>query len=257
MSNQENIASSLAADIARHCAEFEKSDAYSEMILAAVKSLYEEAIKDTFRWGNFPKAVKEALESALPANISEIVDLPRYNLMMARALAESWETSAVSDQLVKQMQDLVIDFIKEDEIPEFIKASELWAAYIEQYQDEALHEGWEHPHVTVSDDDRGFVLVGFNKENKNRSRSHSDKPYMCEVYLGFHRVTDKDRKAVKQDGDEFYTLYAGKLGHSDALGKKPVRFGSKFERLVGALYYGNSKLIMNEDPTEIYYPGHD
>ena len=252
------IAASLATDIAKHCAEFEQSPEYAEMIRAHVKKLYDDAINDTFRWGKFPNAVKEALQSALPANISEMVDLPRYNLLMARAMAEHWEANAVGDQLVKQMQDLVLDFIKEDATPEFIRASDLWAAYVEQYKEEALHEGWGRPHVVTEDDGEGFFYIGFDKEEESRNRHGGrDKPYSCEVYLGFHHVTDSDRKPVKQDRHEVYTLFAGKLENSDALGKKPVQFRGRFEKLVGALYYGNSKLVLDDGGDDIYYPGYD
>lgn len=263
MENSETIspiAASLAADIARHCAEFEKSDAYAEMIRTHVKKLYDEAINDTFRWGKFPNAVKEALQAALPANISDLVDLPRYNLLMARALAEHWETQAVGDQVVQHMQELVLKFVKEDATPEFILASDLWAAYIEEYAEEALHEGWESPHV-ITTDENGFFYIGLCKEPEESSSSwrssSKDKPYQCDIYLGFHHVTDDDRKPVQQDGNNVYTLFAGQLDNSDALGKKPVQFRSRFEKLVGALYYGNSKLILDESGDDIYYPGYD
>ena len=39
------------------------------------------------------------------------------------------------------------------------------------------------------------------------------------------------------------------------MGKKPVQFRTKFEQLVGALYYGDSLLILDQDDAdEIYYP---
>lgn len=254
------IAASLATDIAKHCAAFEQSPEYAEMIRAHVKKLYDEAIKDTFSWGDFPKAVKKAIQDALPANISELVDLPRYNVLMARTLAEQWETKAVGDQVVQHMQDLVLKFIKEDETPEFIHASDLWAAYIEENAEEALHEGWGAPHVVTTDED-GFFYVGLCKEPEESSSSwrstSKNKPYHCDIYLGFHHVTDEDRKPVQHEGDSVYTLFAGKLENSDALGKKPVQFRSKFEKLVGALYYGNSKLVLNEGAEDIYYPGYD
>lgn len=254
------IAASLATDIAKHCAAFEQSPEYAEMIRTHVEKLYNDAIKDTFSWGKFPNAVNEALQSALPDNISELVDLPRYNLLMARTLAEQWETKAVGDQVVQHMQDLVLKFIKEDATPEFIRASDLWAAYIEEYAEEALHEGWERPQVITTDED-GFFYIGLCKEPEERSSSwrssSKDKPYQCDIYLGFHHVTDSDRNTVKQDGHEVYTLFAGKLDNSDVLGKKPVQFRFKFEKLVGALYYGNSKLVMDADSDDIYYPGYD
>lgn len=256
-------ADTLANDIARHCRQFEQSDAYQEMLRKHVAALYETAIEGAFRWSDFSKTIRKALEESLPANISEMVDLPKYNLLLARTMAEQWETKAVGEQMVKQMQDLITNFVKEDSIPEFIKASELWQAYTESYAEEALHNGWESPHVVVSNDvGDGFFYVGLDKEPQGSSSSYlsrtvKDKPYQCEVYLGFHHVIDDRKQAVQHDGHDVYTLFAGQLDNSDALGKKPVQFRDKFEKLVGALYYGNSKLIDDMSAEDIYYPGHD
>jgi hypothetical protein len=265
MSTENNISTSLANAINEHCRQFEASEAFHDMIDQHVRALYENAIKDTFRWGKFPDAVKKALEEALPANITDIVDLPRYNLLLARSLDEQWKANAVSDRLVTQMQELVKDFIEQDQVPKFIKASDLWSAYIEQYLDDAAHEGWERPEVVVEFQEESYgkyFQIGFNKEPyQERSWSRS-KPaehyYQCETYLGFRLVSeshDRDAKPLMHDGHMAYSLYTGKLEHSDVLGKRAVSFRTKFEKLVGALYYGDSLLVLDEsDADEIYYP---
>ncbi|WP_313824047.1 hypothetical protein [Leclercia sp.] len=264
--NETNISTSLANAINEHCRQFEASPEFSEMVSKHVRSLYENAIQDVFRWGKFPDAVKEALKEALPGNITDVCDLPRYNLMLARALDEQWKTNAISDRLVTQMQDLVKDFIEQDQTPKFIKASDLWAAYIEQYQEEAAHEGWERPQVVIAEPDedwmKNYFQIGLEKEPHNNSRySHTREKthyFQCDVYLCFRKETTReDRKdiPVTHDGHEVYSLYTGQLEGSDALGKKPVQFRNKFEKLVGALYYGDSLLVLDEsDADEIYYP---
>lgn len=262
MTTEATNASSLANDINDHCRQFEASDEYHDMIRSHVRKLYEKTIEDTFRWGKFPDAVKKALEEALPANITEMVDMPRYNLLLARTLDEQWQTNAVSDRLVTQMQALVKDFIEQDQVPKFIKASDLWRAYIEQHEEEAAQEQWEAPQVVIDDERDGFFYIGFEKEPHVESRYSStrrkDHAISCEVYLGFRQVKSReDRKEVPvlEDGNPVYSLFNGKLEHSDALGKKPAQFYSKFDKLVGALYYGDSLLVLDEsDADEIYYP---
>lgn len=264
MSTKKNtIADSLANDIAKHCSEFEKSPEYAEMIRTHVKSLYEKAIKDTFSWGSFPDRVKKALESALPENISEVVDLPRYNLLMAKELSSQWEVNGVSEQMASGMKDLVLEFIKSYEIPKYIKASDLWEAYVDQYQEEAAHEGWERPKVIITETEESWDVdnfrIGLEKEPDSASLygTSKDKYFQCDTYLCFHPETTKElrgRVSVKHDGYPVFSLYAGKLEYSDVLGKKVVQFRSKFERLVGALYYGGSFLVLDEsDADEIYY----
>lgn len=262
MSTENNISTSLASAINEHCRQFEASPEFSEMVSKHVRGLYESAIQDVFRWGKFPDAVKEALKEALPANITELCDLPRYNLLLARTLDEQWKTNAVSDRLVTQMQDLVKDFIEQDQTPKFIKASDLWRSYIEQHEEEATHEQWEAPQVVINDDGEGFFYIGFEKEPYTESRysttRRKDNAYSCNVYLGFRQnTTREDRKdiPVLEDGHPVYSLFTGKLEGLDVLGKKPVQFYSKFEKLVGALYYGDSLLVLDQaDADEIYYP---
>lgn len=268
MSNENNIANSLASAIAQHCSAFEQSSEFSEMVQSHVRKLYEKAIEDTFRWGKFPDNVKKALESALPANISEMVDLPRYNVLMAREMASQWEGNAVSERLVNQMQALVKGFIEEDQTPKYVKASVLWAAYCEQYEEEAAEDGWERPEVIIENDRDGFFYIGFEKEEATESLSrysrHSkkDRAHQCETYLGFHQKTQRDENRQSQpetyEGFGVYSLFNGKLEYGDALGKKPVQFRTKFEKLVGALYYGDSLLVLDaDDADEIYYSGRD
>lgn len=264
MTTEATNASSLANDINDHCRQFEASDEYHDMIRNHVRKLYEKTIEDTFRWGKFPDAVKKALEEALPANITEMVDMPRYNVLLARTLAEQWQANAVGEQLATQMQELVKEFIELDQTPKFITASALWQAYIEQHLDDAAHEGWERPKVIVADEDDNswcnFFRIGFDKEQEQTSRFGREKThyFQCETYLCFKQETTReDRKdvPVMHDGHEVYSLFGGQLEHSDALGKKPVQFRTKFEKLVGALYYGGSLLVLDEsDPDNIYYP---
>lgn len=266
MSTENNISTSLANAINEHCRQFEASEAFHDMIDQHVRALYENAIKDTFRWGKFPDAVKKALEEALPANITDIVDLPKYNLLLARTLDEQWKTNAVSDRLVTQMQELVKDFIEQDQTPKYIKASDLWAAYIEEHQEEAAREGWERPQVVIAEPDedwqQNYFQIGLDKEPYSNSRwSHTKQKthyFQCETYLCFRKLTtSEDRKEVPvlHEGNEVGSLYTGQLDGSDALGKKPVQFRSKFEKMVGALYYGDSLLVLDAcDADEIYYP---
>lgn len=263
----ENITTSLANAINQHCRQFEASEEFHKMIAEHVRSLYENAIKDTFRWGKFPDAVKAALVEALPANITDICDLPKYNLLLARTLDEQWKASAVSERLVTQMRELVKDFIEQDQVPKYIKASDLWAAYIEEHSEEAAHEGWERPQVVIAEPDedwmQNFFQIGLEKQPHETSRWSTSREkthyFQCETYLCFRKETTReDRKEVPvlHDGKEIYSLYSGQLENSDTLGKKPVQFRSKFEKLVGALYYGDSLLVLDAcDADDIYYPG--
>lgn len=262
MSNETNIANSLSTAIAAHCTAFEQSPEFADMVRKHVTSLYEEAIKDTFRWGEFPKAVKKALEEALPANISELVDLPRYNLLMAKELASTWEGNAVSERLVTSMRGHVLEFVKSHEVPKYIKASDLWAAFIKEHEEEAAQEGWETPSVLMQYSDYGSFMVGLEKAPEEKSsfssRSRSkDHAFQFANNLYFTKeITYEDREKldVLHDGKPVWRLFSGAL-EGDALGKKVHQFRSDFEKLVAALYYGDSLLVLNaDDADDIHYP---
>lgn len=256
------IAASLAADIAKHCTSFEQSPEYAEMIQTHVRKLYEKTIEDTFRWGNFPDAVKKALEAALPANISEFVDLPRYNLLMAKELAAQWEMNGVSERLVTGMKSMVLEFVKSHEVPKYIKASDLWAAFIEGNKEEAAHEGWERPEVLMEHSEYGSFTVGLEKEPYDESGIYSSrkKTYAHQFNNSLHFSKVRTHESRKGWIDELYEgkpvwrLFSGKID-DDTLGKEVVQFRGKFEKLVAALYYGDSLLILDaDDADDIYYP---
>ncbi|MDE1188232.1 MAG: hypothetical protein PW844_17345 [Pantoea sp.] len=265
MSNETNMSASLAKSINDHCRAFEASDEFGEMVHSHVRKLYEDAIKDVFRWGKFPDAVKKALEEALPGNISEMADLSRYNLLLARSLQDEWNANAVSERTVSHMQQLVKDFIEQDKVPKFIKASDLWAAFIEEHQEEAAHEQWGRPEVIVKTDSEygKYFQIGLCKEPAEEPGRYSHRRtkteyFECDTHLGFSLVKasrDRDAEPLMQDGHEVYSLYTGKLEYSDTLGKRAVQFRSQFERLVGALYYGDSLLVLDDEADDIYYPG--
>lgn len=258
---QSPIAASLATDIAKHCAAFEQSPEYAEMIQSHVRKLYEKAIEDTFRWGKFPDSVKKALEEALPANISEMVDLPRYNLLMAKELAAQWEMNAVSERLVSSMKDMVLDFVKSHEVPKFIKASDLWDAFIEEHKEEAAQEGWECPEVVMEYSDYGSFTVGIEKEPyaerglySSRRKTHAHEFANNLYFMKVQEYKNRETTDVLHEGQPVWRLYSGKLDDS-TLGKEVIQFRSKFDKLVAALYYGDSLLVLDaDDADEIGYP---
>lgn len=264
-------ATSLAADIAAHCLAFEQSPEYSAMLQRHVSSLYDKAIKETFEWGDFPRSVKKALEEALPANISQMVDLPRYNILMAKKLEESWALNAVGERLTTGMQKMVLDFIKSEETPKYIKASDLWKAYLAQYAEEAASEGWERPEVLMEMGDSDVFRVGIDKEPASErsslygsSRKDKTHPFEFNDNLYFMRVgvyngESRQRERVWAEVDDLpvYSLYSGQIG-GEVLGKKVITFRGDFEKLVAALYYGDSLLLLDEnDAEDLYYPGYD
>ncbi|WP_288078569.1 hypothetical protein [Pseudomonas sp.] len=270
MSDQKPVIS-IAQAIEASCAEFEKSPAFQEMLNKHISGMYDSILNDVFRWGDFKKNTEKAISAALPANIGEVADLPRYNVLLAKELATAWESEAASTRVVEHMRDMMKEILTNEQAPKFIKASDLFAAFIEEHKEKALEEGWSSPtaifeyadyHWCDSDE---YLSIGLEEEPSDSSssflsrRSSKNGAYQCKTYLSLHKEKTGDSRSkedVLVDGHRVYSLHAGKLD-DDTLGKKPVQFRSRFEKLIGALYYGDSLLVLDADADDIYYPSYD
>ena len=271
MSDQKPVIS-IAQAIEASCAEFEKSPAFQEMLNKHISGMYDSILKDVFRWGDFKNNTEKAISAALPANIGEVADLPRYNVLLAKELATAWESEAASTRVVEHMRNMMKEILTKEQVPKFVKASDLFAAFIEEHKEKALEEGWSSPTVKIeySDydwcDSDQYLCIGLDEEPEEssssflRSSRRKDSAHQCKTYLSLHKEQTGEHRAKENllvDGHRVYSLHAGKLDE-DTLGKKPVQFRSRFEKLIGALYYGDSLLVLDaEDPDDIYYPSYD
>lgn len=254
--------SALAQNIADQCKQFEESQEYKDMITNAVKKLYANALDDVFRWGDFPDQVKEAIKNAMPASVSDFVDLAKYNTLMMNALKASWETSDIQDHAVKQVQAIASKAVEGLKIPEFVLMSELCTAFIESNSDRAAEENWEKPNILLQESDSEYLTeyweLGFESEPEGSYsyRSPKTRGFEFENCLNIKPVyTDRRGKTFKMhDNYKCYELYAGKVSNN-ILGKKIVNPHCDFERLICALYFGSAYLVWDDcDPSDIYYP---
>lgn len=258
-------ASALANSIAEQCKQFEQSPEYADMINKAVTKLYTSAIDDIFRWGDFPNRVKDAIKAAMPANVSDFVDLAKYNSLMMSTLKTSWESSGVEDTVINQIQKATLETIEDLKVPEYVLMSELFEAFIDCNAERAAEENWEKPYVLMKESDSLFLKeyweIGFEAEPQPSYGSRTSKSHgfqfencldLCAIY------TDRDNKVIKMHGEhQCYELYAGKLKDT-ILGKKMVNPRGKFEKLMCAIYYGGAYLVWDDcDPESLYYPNHD
>ncbi|HHM9318137.1 TPA: hypothetical protein ACRNS5_005364 [Pseudomonas aeruginosa] len=79
------------------------SDRPRELIDEGIDKLFKEVVSDAFRsYGDFGGAIKEAVKAALPANVSDILDLQRYNAIVANALRQRWESAGLSAVILEQ-----------------------------------------------------------------------------------------------------------------------------------------------------------
>ena len=266
MENNINV-SALAQNIAEQCKQFEESQEYKDMITNAVKKLYSNALDDVFRWGDFPDRVKAAIKEAMPTDVSNFVDLAKYNTLMMNTLKTTWEESGIQDSAVEQVQKATLKVISDMEVPHFVMLSDLLNAFIECNESEAAENNWEKPYVLCKESTvvSEYWEIAFEEEppltyshsfSSSKRKTHGFEFKNCLNISALYE--NKNNKVFKlHDGHKCYELYAGKVD-DDILGKTVVKPHSHYKKLICALYFGNAYLVWDDvDPDDIYYPHGD
>lgn len=255
----------LSALLTQRCTNFATSDKAVEIIDQGIEKMFKDLIGDAFRsYGDFGKLLNEAFKSALPTNISDIVDLPSYNSLVINSMRESWANSGVHVDMQQRVLELAKEFTSNAVIPKFVMASDLWKAFIEDNSERAAEEQWERPQVFYeeSEDMDGYFRIGLHPEQESAGRySRSrDSAYACDFYFAFSPQKEPESRntPLMHEGHPVYELYSGHVD-GGVLGKKVISAYSRFDKLIMALYYGGSFLVMDEipDTDEMTYPHYD
>lgn len=146
----------LQSLLAERVTAFANSDKPVEIIDEHVKKMFTNVVDNCFgRYGDMGKQVEEAIKAALPANLTEIFELTRYNAMIAAALKEKWENSGVEADMVRLAQKQIDEVLNKDAMPEVISLQALLEAFVEDHKESAAEEHWEAPDSRASNTHRG------------------------------------------------------------------------------------------------------
>lgn len=253
----------LSALLTQRVTQFANSATAVEIIDKGVEKLFQDLVNDAFRsYGDFGKQLTDAMKAALPSNISEVIELQKYNHMVSASLREAWAKSDIHVDMQQKVLALVEEFTSDEAVPKFIMASDLWKAFIEDNEERATEEQWGAPQVLVEESDFGFIYVGLHPEAAESGRYSSSKKssaHSCDFMLAFNPQKTREGLTdtpVTHEGHQAYELFSGHMDNG-VLGKKVIKAYSRFDKLVMALYYGGSFLVWDESPEDISYPGHD
>lgn len=232
--------------------EFTASDRPKEIIDQHVEKMFTSVVDDAFRsYGDMGKAVKEALQAAMPGNVSDMMELTRYNNLIANAMKEKWEESGVEADMVRRTHEAIDEVISEMQMPELVSLRSLLEAFAKENAEEAMQEGWEAPRIDIDESDTaGFVRIYFDKD-PGESRYSSRSAFSLANMIGIHNRNDE-----RIDGHEVGEVYVAQVDN-DIMGKKMGVWTSNWEKQMVALYYGGAKLIIDCDADDISYPFHD
>lgn len=244
----------LSELLTQRCVEFANSDQAVEIIDKGIANLFSSVVDDAFRsYGEFGKAFKKSMESALPTNIEDMVDLKKYNTLVIEKMHNSWENSGIETDLQEKITSLAKDFVSDAQCPKYIKASDLWEAFIKDNANDAMESGWESPQVFIGDEHEGCIYVGLHAEESRHSYG-SINIYGCDYNFSLYmqRTDGHGSTPLLIDGHNVYELFGGKV-KGNTLGKKIIKPYSCFDKLIMNLYYGGSLLVWDESPEDICY----
>lgn len=153
------------------------SDRPRELIDEGIDKLFKEVVSDAFRsYGDFGGAIKEAVKAALPANVSDILDLQRYNAIVANALRQRWESAGLSAVILEQADKSIAEVLTGDGLlTGEVSLKALLEEFIEHHKESAAEAQWEHPEIRIEEGDGSYshktLHIYFDPEPEERYRS--------------------------------------------------------------------------------------
>lgn len=154
--------------LAQRVSEYAASDRPRELIDAGIDKMFKEVVDDAFRsYGDFGKAIKEAVKEALPANVSDMFELTRYNALVAESLRQRWEAAAVSETLMVKANAAIDEVLSNDFVSGEVSLRKLLDAFVEHNKEKAAEEHWSHPEIRFEDGSVGsgkYLHIFFDPE---------------------------------------------------------------------------------------------
>lgn len=232
-----------------------------EIIDNRIEKCLKDIIDDTFSgYGDFSKGAKEAFKAALPGNIGNTIDLQRYNAMIEQRLRDVFAGSGLANNIIEKAESALKEAMGEQLMPPVIMLSDLINAFIKANLRNADEERWERPDLRLKESDAayssGYMRFYFDKEQDSSSRYSSERSdYRLANSLSLSPV-----EGEQIDGQQVYTVYAAQIEGQyvqHIISTRLIR--NDWEKMVFALYYGQSKICIDCDPDDgdFYYPGND
>lgn len=253
----------LQALLAERVSAYAQSDRPRELIDEGIEKLFKEVVNDAFRsYGDFGGAIKEAVKAALPANVSDVFELQRYNTIVANALRERWEAAAVHSTIIEQADKSISEVLDgKGLITGEVSLHKLLTAFIDEHKDKAAEEQWDRPEIRIEEGDSygtgiKFMHIYFDEEQEDRVSSHRRRENYSLKHSMHVKITgQRDATNHWRKHDEFGEVYSAKLDDKKVAINMSIR--SDWERMLASLYFGNAILVIDCDPDDLSYGLYD
>ncbi|MEI7375633.1 hypothetical protein [Dickeya chrysanthemi] len=244
--------------LANRITQFSTSPAMLEIIDKHVAHFVEGVVKDSLTtYGDFGKGVKDAFKAALPGSIERVVDLGRYNAMIEERLRVIFAGSNIANDMVAKAEAVLREAMDEDLLPPVIRLSALMTAFIKDNASEAAEEGWDSPSLKIEGGSypcAEYYSIYFDKRSEESRASR----YSASKSRHENRLSLAPVDGETSESEQVYRIYSAAIDDKlaqDYISTDLIR--RDWEKMMFALYYGQSKLIIDCDEDDFYYPHYD
>ncbi|WP_422402542.1 hypothetical protein [Pseudomonas sp. GZD-209] len=253
----------LQALLAERVTAYAQSDRPRELIDEGIEKLFKEVVKDTFRsYGDFGDAIKGAIKAALPANVSDMFELQRYNALVANALRERWEAAALQTTVLEKADKAIAEVLDSSGLlTGEVSLKALLDEFIGAHQEEAADGHWGRPDIRFEESEHSsdFLYIAFDPEpedSRDRFMLDSDKrsKYSLKHSLHVHIKGSRETGEHFRPTEQFGEVISAKL--DDKKVAINMRIRTKWERMLASLYFGNAILVIDCEPDDFSY-GYD
>ncbi|WP_256670196.1 hypothetical protein [Pseudomonas sp. L-22-4S-12] len=237
------------------------SDRPKELIDAGLDAMFKEVVTDAFRgYGDFTKEFKEAFKAALPANVGDMLELAKYNTLVAEALKARWAETAVSEVMLAKANAAITEILEDAPLEGEVSLTKLLNAFVDEHKESAAEEHWEAPEIRFEEGDTShgeYLHIYFDKEPEESRETRSShgrgrrENYALANALHICIEEKRDSGRAHIGKVEVGRVYSAKLDETPI--NKELRYHSPFERLVAALYFGQARLVIDCDQDDFSY----
>lgn len=233
-------------------AEFCTSSKPAELIDKYIEKMFAEVAEQAFRsYGPMGRAVNAAIEDALPANLSTIAELTKYNTLVANTLRAKWESCGVEGELVRRATEAMDEVLAKDAVPAEVSLRQLIDLFVEEHKEEAIEDRWERPTVRFDEDHAEFLYVYFDKqpedEGTGRYSSRKRPNHELDYMLAIHKDDTRCPKSLHERGGVF-----GARLNGASIGKT-FSIRTELDRMIAGIYFGNAKVLIDCDADDFSY----
>ncbi|MFJ3121076.1 hypothetical protein ACIPI6_31620 [Pseudomonas protegens] len=251
----------LQALLAERVTVYAASDRPRELIDEGIEKMFKSVVEDAFRsYGDFSGQIKEAVKAALPANVSDMFELQRYNALIANALRQRWEDAAMGSAILEHADKSISEVLSADGLLSGeVSLKALLDEFVNDHKEQAAEDHWERPEIRFEESSghsNEFLYIAFDPEPEDSrdrriysssGRSIHSLKHSLHVHIKGERETGDHFRKKEQFGE----VISAKLDEKKVAINMRIR--TKWERMLASLYFGNATLVVDCDPDDFSY----